>query len=66
MNMKNTRHFLCGLLLGASGMYWYTFYGEDSLDSVATWLQREADEYRANNPTPEVDTGWRPRRKQGQ
>ncbi|MEW6296795.1 MAG: hypothetical protein AB1671_03530 [Thermodesulfobacteriota bacterium] len=61
--MKNVRHFLCGLLLGAAGVYWYAFYSEDFFDAVLTWLQREADTYRASHPSTEVDAGWRPQKK---
>jgi hypothetical protein len=63
MDMKNLRNFLCGLLIGAFGVYWYTFYSEDFLDSVLTRLQQEADEYRASNPDTQADSGWRPRQK---
>lgn len=63
MDMKNLRNFLCGLLIGACGVYWYAFYSEDFLHSVLTRLQQEADEYRASNPATEADAGWRPRQK---
>ena len=66
MNRKNLRHFFCGLLIGAGGMYWYVVSSEDTLDWVMGGLQRAADEYRATHPTSEADSGWRPRRAEGQ
>jgi hypothetical protein len=53
--MKELRNFFCGLLLGAVSVYWYAFYSEDFFDSVLTWLQREASEYRGTNPPLERD-----------
>ena len=63
MDVRSARHFLCGLLLGAYGMYWYARYGKESLNFVVNWLQQEADEYQAHNPALGVDTSWGPRRK---
>lgn len=57
--MKNVRHFLCGLLLGAASVYWYTFYSAAYFEVVLTWLQEEADAYRAGRSSTAVDTGWR-------
>jgi hypothetical protein len=61
MRAKETRHFLCGLLLGGVGMYWYALYAEETFDQVLAWLQHTADTYQAEHPN-EVDTGWGPRR----
>ena len=44
MNRKNLRHFFCGLLMGAGGMYWYVVSSEDTLDWVMGGLQRAADD----------------------
>ncbi|MBI3304129.1 MAG: hypothetical protein HYZ72_18860 [Deltaproteobacteria bacterium] len=62
--MKKVCHFLCGLICGAAGMHWYAVSAEETLDQVSAWLQNAADEYRASHPTPEVDTGWRPRKRE--
>lgn len=62
--MKKLRHFLCGLICGAAGMYWYTLHAEETLDRVLVWLENAANDYRASHPTPEVDTGWRPRKRE--
>lgn len=61
--MKNVRHFLCGLLLGAASVYWYTFYSAECFEAVLTWLQEEADAYRAGQSSTEVNTGWRVKKK---
>ena len=58
MDMKKARHFLCGLVCGAAGLYWYTFSAEETLAHVLSWLENVADEYRATPETPKVDTGW--------
>jgi hypothetical protein len=60
--MKNIRHFLCGLLLGAAGVYWYAFYSADFFAAVLAWLQQEADAYRASHLSLEGDAGWRPKK----
>jgi hypothetical protein len=59
MNFKKFRHFLFGFLFGAGGVYWYSLYGEYTLNVVLAWLQYEADAYLAEHPAPKVDTGWR-------
>lgn len=64
MDAKKTRHFLCGLLCGAVGMYWYTFAAETTLERALSWLESAADEYRATHDVPEVDTGWKPRKQE--
>lgn len=56
--MKKFRHFVCGAMCGAAGIYWYTVAAEETFDRALLWLENVADEYRANNPVPEVDTGW--------
>lgn len=58
MDMKKVRHFLCGFLFGAVGVYWYTFAAEDTLQHVLSWLESAADEYRATHDVPEADSGW--------
>jgi hypothetical protein len=63
MDTKKLRHFLCGLLIGAAGMQWFTCCVGETVDSVAVWLQRTADTYLADHPPPKVDTGWGPRKK---
>jgi hypothetical protein len=63
MDMKKIRHFICGALCGAAGVYWCTTAAEETLEKVLSWLERTADEYRATHDVPEVDTGWRPRKK---
>jgi hypothetical protein len=63
MDMKKIRHFICGVLCGAAGVYWYTTAAEETLEKALSWLESAADEYRATHDVPEVDTGWRPRKK---
>ena len=58
MKKKRFRHFLFGFLFGVGGVYWYSFYGEKTLDVVLSWLQRKSDEYQIEHPPPKVDTGW--------
>jgi hypothetical protein len=60
MKAKETRHFFFGLLFGVVGMYWSALYAAETFDQVLAWLQHTADTYRAEHPTGEVDTGWRP------
>jgi hypothetical protein len=62
MKAKETRHFFFGLLLGVVSMYWYALYAAETFEQVLAWLQHTADAYRAEHPTDEVNTGWRPRR----
>jgi hypothetical protein len=64
MILKQLRHFLCGLLVGAIGVYWFTFYTEETFDSVLAWLQKTANIYHAKHPAPKVDTGWGPTKRQ--
>jgi hypothetical protein len=64
MTLKQLRHFLCGLLLGAGGVYWFTFYTEETFDSVFAWLQETANVYRAKHPVPKADIGWGPAKRQ--
>lgn len=63
MDMKKARHFLCGLVCGAAGMYWYTVAAESTLERVLLWLESAADEYRATHDVPEADSGWRTHKK---
>jgi hypothetical protein len=56
--MKRLRHFLCGLLCGAAGMYWYTFDEGKTFEKAVFWLESAADEYRATHDTPKADSGW--------
>jgi hypothetical protein len=58
MDMKKARHFLCGLLCGAAGMYWYTVAADGTLDQVLSWLESAADEYRSTHDVPKADSGW--------
>jgi hypothetical protein len=58
MDMKKARHFLCGLLCGAAGVYWYTFSAEETLAQVLSWLESAANEYRATHDVPTADSGW--------
>jgi hypothetical protein len=58
MNFKKFRHFVFGLLLGTGAVYGYTFYFDSTIQLALDWLQQEADAYRAENPTPTVNTGW--------
>ena len=58
--MKKFRHFLCGLLCGAAGMYWYTLYSGDTLAQVLSTLEGAAEEYKATHDTPKANSGWHP------
>jgi hypothetical protein len=58
MSAKKIRHFLCGLLCGAAGVYWYTSAAENTLEQALSWLESAADEYRSTHDVPQVDTGW--------
>jgi hypothetical protein len=60
--MKKLRHFICGICCGAVGVYWYTNAATETFESMLSWLENAADEYRENNPVPEVDTGWKPKK----
>lgn len=64
MDMKKFRHFICGVCCGAAGVYWYASAAEETFERMLFWLESTADEYRENNPGPEVDTGWKPRKKE--
>jgi hypothetical protein len=64
MNAKKVRHFLCGMLVGAAGFYWYTSAAEETFEHVLLWLESAADEYRATHDVPEVNTGWGKRPKE--
>jgi hypothetical protein len=59
MKKKNFRHFVCGFLFGAFGLYWYSVYGEQSLNYVLDWMQYEADRYKEEHGAPTADSGWR-------
>jgi hypothetical protein len=58
--MKNHkwRHFLVGFLFGAGGLYFYTFYGEQYLNTGLGWMQQESDRYQVEHPTTKADSGW--------
>ena len=60
MNMKKFRHFLCGLLCGAAGTYWYTLHSGATLDGVLSVLEDAAQEYQSTHDTPKANSGWRP------
>jgi hypothetical protein len=64
MDMKKFRHFICGVCCGAAGIYWYTSAAEETFEKVLSWLENAADEYRASNPVPEVNTGWQQKKKE--
>ncbi len=66
MDMKKIRHFVCGFVCGAAGVYWYTFSAEETLRQVVAWLENVADEYRATHDVPQVDTGWGSHRKKNE
>ena len=61
--MKKFRHFLCGLLCGAAGVYWYTLYSAEALDQVLSTLEGAAEEYKATHDTPKANSGWRPSKR---
>lgn len=61
MNSKDLRHFLCGLLCGALGMHWYAVSAQETFELFLRWLERTAEEYRAEHPAVEVNTGWHSR-----
>lgn len=63
MDMKKARHFLCGFICGAAGVYWYTFAAEETFERALSWLEDVASEYRATHEEPKVDTGWKSHRK---
>jgi hypothetical protein len=63
MNMKKVRHFFCGLLCGAAGVYWYTVAAESTLEQALSWLENAADEYRSTHDVPEADSRWGPPKK---
>jgi len=64
MDVKKVRHFLCGLLCGIAGIYWYTFFAEETVNHVLSLLESAADEYRSTHDVPQVDTGWGGQRKE--
>ena len=63
MDMKKVRHFCCGLICGAVGVYWYTFFAEENLMQALSWLEGAADGYRSTHDIPQVDAGWGSHRK---
>jgi hypothetical protein len=64
MDMKKIRHFLCGVCCGAAGVYWYTTAAAETFETMFSWLESAANEYRQNHPVPEVDTGWGHRKRE--
>lgn len=64
MNKKKMRHFLCGALCGAAGLYWYTFSSTATLEQVQSWLENVAEEYRSTHGAPKADSGWRQQTKE--
>ena len=49
------KKFFQGLVLGASLMYWYLYYGADLLVTFQHWLNHTAGEYREDQLHQEAE-----------
>ncbi len=49
------KKFLQGLVLGAALMYWYLYYGVDTVEVFRQWLERTGEQYREDQRREEAE-----------
>lgn len=49
------KKFFQGLVLGAALMYWYLYYGVDTVETFRQWLDRTGEQYREDRRHEEAE-----------
>lgn len=49
------KKFFQGLVLGAALMYWYLYYGVDTVETFRHWLEHTGEQYREDRRHEEAE-----------